>query len=271
MGSSQLWFDFSEFTKASVPPANRSWRQVPPKELSFETAYNNPPENTFLDILFKKIELNNNHTPTKRGWKTLSRFLAVYRSKQYETVRYLLLDTSGDIVDHVAITNRIPNRAKISPDSIAQGEYFRNLARYVSENNYKIVMVHNHPSGSVFPSEDDKNITGYLLRSFKNNFAGHLILDHGSFGLYLPGKDWEVVSQKPAGYDPLVKPGRDVLFNYDLSGGLTPDTITMLRCALKIDDGDRWNSRDWVAVVFTSGRGGYKSPPLLSYVRFLSG
>jgi hypothetical protein len=211
-----------------------------------------------LNILFKKIELNRNHTPTKRGWKTLSRFLAVYRSKRYETVRYLLLDKTGEIVDHVAITNRIPDRAKISPDFTAQGEYFRNLSRYVSDHDYKIIMVHNHASGNVSPSEEDKNITAYLMRSFGNNFAGHLILDHGSFGLYLPGKSWEIVSRKSTGYDPLVKPDRDAFFNYDLSGGLTPDKITMMRCALKIDEGDQWNSRDWVAVVFTSGWGHIK-------------
>jgi hypothetical protein len=256
MDGSQLWFDFSEFADIT---SNRSGRQVPPKELPFETAYNDPPENTFLSILNKKIELNRNHAPTKRGWKTLSRFLAVYRSKRYETARYLLLDTSGEIVDHVAITNRTPDRVKISPDFIAQDEYFTRLSRYVSEHNYKIILAHNHPSGSVDPSDDDKKVTAYLMRSFGNNFAGHLILDHGSFGLYLPGKDWETVSHKSIGYDPLVKPGRDALFNYNPDGGLTPDKITMMRSALKIDGGDRWNSRDWVAVVFTSTLGHIKA------------
>jgi hypothetical protein len=259
MDGSQLWLDFSEFVEASRLTANQSGRRLPPKELPFETAYNDPPENAFLSILYQKIELNRNHTPTRRGWKTLSRFLAVYRSKQYETVRYLLLDSSGEIVDHVAITNRIPDRASISPDFIDQGTYFRRLSRYVCEQNYKIILVHNHPSGNVLPSEQDKNITAYLMRSFGNTFAGHLILDHGSFALYLPGKDWEIVSQKSVGYDPLVKPGRDDLFNYNLSGGLTADKITLLRCAMKVDGGDRWNSRDWVAVVFTSGWGHIKA------------
>ena len=160
----------------------------------------------------------------------------MYRSKQYETARYLLLDKTGEIVDHVAITNRIPGRVKIHPDSMTQGAYFGKLARYVFDNNYKIIMAHNHPSGSVSPSEDDKKITGFLSRSFGNNFAGHLILDHGSFGLYLPGKEWETVSLKSAGHDPLVKQHRDGLFSLDLDSGFTPEKVTMLQCALKLVD-----------------------------------
>jgi proteasome lid subunit RPN8/RPN11 len=207
MGDNQLWFDFSEFTKAANHP-------IRPRDFPFETAYNDPPDNTFLSVLYKNIELNENHVPTEQGWKTLYTVLALYRSKRYETVRYLLLDKSDDIVDHIAITNRIPNRAIIHPDSMTQGDYFRKLSEYVFHNDYKIIMVHNHPSGDIQPSNEDIRITGYCQSVFRSNFAGHIILDHGSFALYLPGKDWEMVSQITNEHDPLVKPYRDALFKY---------------------------------------------------------
>jgi hypothetical protein len=97
------------------------------------------------------------------------------------------------------------------------------------------------------------------MRLFKSNFAGHLILDHGSFGLYLPGKGWETVSLNSPGPDPLVKPNRSALFHLNPDSGLTPEKITMLRCAMKVDAGSQWNCLDWVAVVFTSGRGQIKA------------
>jgi proteasome lid subunit RPN8/RPN11 len=260
MGDSQLWFDFSGFTKTAHLKTNDLERQSRPEDFPFETAYNDPPGHAFLSILYKKIELNKNHVPTKRGWKTLYNFISMYRSKQYETVRYLLLDKNGDIVDHVAITNRIPNRALVYPDSMTGGEYFRKLTGYVFKNDYKIIMVHNHPSGVVEPSEKDREVTEYIMWSFGKNFAGHLILDHGSFGLYIPGKDWETVSLKSVDHDPLVKQNRHDLFNtYELDSDMTPEKMMMLNCVLKIDDGPQWNSRDWVAVVFTSGRGDLKA------------
>jgi proteasome lid subunit RPN8/RPN11 len=164
MSDSQLWLDFSEFAEITHLETKHTKQKLRPRDFPFETAYNDPPANTILSILFNKIELNKYHVPTKRGWKNLNNLLAMYRSKQYETVRYLLLDKSGDIVDHVAITNYLPDRAKIAPDSIPQGKYFKKLAEYVSRNDYKIIMVHNHPSGEVEPSDQDLQITGYCRR-----------------------------------------------------------------------------------------------------------
>jgi hypothetical protein len=247
MGDNQLLLDFAEFSEAGTHPAQ-------PRDLPFETAYNNPPDNTFLDILYKNIQLNKNHTPTRKGWKTLYNFLSIYRNKQYETSRYLLLDTKGEIIDHVAITNRIPNRARLSPDTMTTNEYFSTLLQYAVKNNYKIIVAHNHPSGDVAPSKDDIISTTALQHIFGDRYAGHLILDHGSFGLCLRGKKWETISLKSVESDPLLKRNRNVFFDYDWKGGFTQDRIMLMQCALKIDSGSEWNSRDWVAVVFVSGR-----------------
>jgi proteasome lid subunit RPN8/RPN11 len=245
MSDSKLQFGFSEFSDAASHP-------VKPRDLPFETAYNDPSDNSFFDILFKKIELNKNHVPTRRGWKTLNNLLSVYRNKRYETSRYLLLDTNGDIVDHVAFTNRIPDRSKIHPDSMSAYEYLSMLYQYVSEHNYKIIIAHNHPSGDVYPSKGDREVTALLSKMFGDFFAGNLILDHGSFGLLLPGKMWELVTLKSVKSDPLVKQNRNAFFDYDWNGGFSQDRVTLMRCALKIDSGSEWNSRDWVAVVFAS-------------------
>jgi hypothetical protein len=252
MGDSQLRFDFSEFAEAANHPLR-------PRDLPFETAYNDPPGNTFPDVLFKKIELNKNHAPTRQGWKTLNNFLSVYRSKQYETLRYLLLNKRGEIVDHVAITNHMPDRVMISPHFMSLKAYFIKLAQYTFEKDCKIIVAHNHPSGIIAPSEKDMKYTAFLQLIFRDRFAGHLILDHGFFGLFLPNKGWETVSLKSIKKDPLLKPNRNVLFDSDWKGGLSLAKAALLRCALGIDNGNEWNSNDWVAVTFTAGYGDIKA------------
>jgi hypothetical protein len=253
MDDRQLSFDFSEFAEAANKKAVHTGRRPP--DLPFEMAYNEPPGNAFLTVLNKRIELNKKHCPTKRGWKSLYQYVSAYRSKRYELFRYLLIDTNGTIVDHVALTNYLPNRVKVHPDDKPGEQYFKELAEYAVQNDYKIIMVHNHPSGNVEPSDEDKAVTKYCQKRFTRHFAGHLILDHGSFGLYIPGKEWETIYRKTAADDPLVKQNREAIFNYELNGRLSAEQIHIMRCALKIDDGGQWNSRDWVAVAFTSGWG----------------
>jgi proteasome lid subunit RPN8/RPN11 len=248
MSDKQPKSDFSEFAEA----ANHSGR---PRDLPFESAYNNPPDDAFLDILYKKIQLNKNNAPTKRGWKTLYNLLSLYRSKQYETFRYLLLDKTGEIVDHVAITNYVPDRVLNSPHFMSPKDYYAELALYVFKNDCKIIVAHNHPSGNVKPSEVDMQFTTFLLKAFGDRFAGHIILDHGSFGLCFQEKLWESVSLKSSAHDPLIKQNRNAFFDYNWNDGFTSDRVTLMRCALKIDNGSEWNSRDWVAVAFASASG----------------
>jgi hypothetical protein len=158
-------------------------------------------------------------------------------------------------MEHVALTNHLPNKSKIVPDEISFNDFFRNLVKQTIRNGYKIIMVHNHPTGAVNPSEEDKKVTESLQKIFSEHFAGHLILDHGSFGLYMPYKEWEVIERKTIEDDPLIKNNRKVLFDYDFSKGFVSEKMQILRCALQIDDTDQWNSRDWVAVAFTSAEG----------------
>jgi proteasome lid subunit RPN8/RPN11 len=259
MDGSQGGVDFPKFMETADRKHNKTGERGRPEDVPFDTAYNDPPEQSIWSILNRKLELNKQHFPTKRGWRTLNTILSKYRSKKYETFRYILLNTSGEIVDHVAITNRLPDRVKVHPDFMTKDEYFLQLAEYTSKNDYKIIMVHNHPSGDVDPSGQDIHTTEQLAHTFKNNFAGHLILDHGSFGLFVPGKKWEIVYRKTIEKDPLVKQGPDTVLNYTINNSLTLDTVNILRCALKIDDGDQWNGRDWVAVAFTTGWGYIKA------------
>jgi hypothetical protein len=254
--SRQLEFDFSEFlTATSKPePANHILTDKGPKIL-FDTIIKDPPSVTVNDIIGKKVELNKKHVPTKRGWKTLYKLLEDYRNKRYETFRYLFVNASGEIVDHVALTNRVPNRVKTSPDDVKTKDFFDRIIKRVINNNFKIIVVHNHPSGFVVPSEEDKDVTREFQKGFKEYFAGHVILDHGTFGLYIPGKEWEIIERKNIDADPLIKDNAKPVFSHAINGELTQKKAETLRCALQIDDGDQWNSRDWVPVVFTTGWG----------------
>jgi hypothetical protein len=77
MGGNQLRFDFSEFAGDAGQKEHKAGTDARPRDFPFEAAFNRPPEQPFSGILDKKIELNKNHAPTKRGWKTLNNLLSV--------------------------------------------------------------------------------------------------------------------------------------------------------------------------------------------------
>jgi hypothetical protein len=68
-------------------------------------AINAPKAANLYSVAGKRIELNKEQYPTRRGWKTKNKLLSVYWDKRFETVRYLLVDRWGIIRDHAAITS----------------------------------------------------------------------------------------------------------------------------------------------------------------------
>jgi hypothetical protein len=89
---------------------------------------------------------------------------------------------------------------------------------------------------------------------FGGLFAGHVILDHGKFGLCLPGETFETIALPAKDDDPLVKPGGKAYFGIDLADS-TDDKFSILKTALQVDGIHSWNDTDWVPVIFANGAG----------------
>jgi proteasome lid subunit RPN8/RPN11 len=254
----QLEFDFREFV--TTPKENPDFVQpFPwPSALRMESvhskAINMPKTANLYSVAGNRIELNKERYPTRRGWKTLNNLLNVYRDKRFETVRYLLVDKWGIIRDHAAVTSYSANRCKIVPDDFSGKDFIGRVKEQAAQNNRKIIVIHNHPSGEVEPSDEDVSITKSFEKAFGDLFAGHVILDHGIFGLCLPGGEFETIRFDPKHEDPLVKHTDKAYIGVSLAQ-LTDEKVSLLRSALRVDGIHSWNDKDWVPVVFANGSG----------------
>jgi hypothetical protein len=250
----QLAFDFDEFI--SNPREKAGFAQPFPwpaglrTEPVHHTAVNAPKTVSLFSVVGNRIELNKERYPTRRGWKTLNDLLSIYRDKRFETVRYLLVDKWGIIRDHAAITSYAANRCKIVPDDFSGKDFTGRIQEQAARNKCKIIVIHNHPSGVVNASDEDIAITGFLEKEWGDLYAGHVILDHGSFGLCLPGRKFEIIRFDAKNRDPLLNYAAEAYLNVYLAA-LSDEKVSILRNALQVDGIRSWNDRDWIPVAFT--------------------
>ncbi len=151
---------------------------------------------------------NNKNYLTKNEVKNLASLLSIYRSKKYETFRYILLDKENNIVDHLAISNQLPDKSsaflknkEATFKKLDEADFFYSVLNHIKKNNLNVVIVHNHPSGDVTPSNEDNLLTSRIeLRinqlGGKNKFFGHIILDHGKVNYYTPEGKWKIKNSK---------------------------------------------------------------------------
>lgn len=243
--------------KASEIP--RTIQTISDSVLSFEQ---NKSDN--LDIIGKQFEIDSTGKPTLEGMKQLSKAMEIYSDKHYETARYLFVK-DGVIIRHKTVTAQIPASTIIKPDE----KFLYDLKSYAEETGSKIVFLHNHPSGYVEPSEADIELTNYLTNFFEeskdsNLFCGHIILDHGTYGLYdSKDRSWKALINDE------IKPISEISNNYKIQ--LTEhkkkasfnDDYTISEQSLKelseyaksCDSGEVWNTKDWIPSFLLTGNG----------------
>lgn len=243
--------------KASEIP--RTIQTISDSVLSFEQNKSNN-----LDIIGKQFEIDSTGKPTSEGIKQLSKAMEIYSDKHYETARYLFVK-DGVIIRHKTVTAQIPASTIIKPDE----KFLYDLKSYAEETGSKIVFLHNHPSGYVEPSEADIELTDYLTNFFEesnnsNLFCGHIILDHGTYGLYdSKDRSWKALINDE------IKPISEISNNYKIQ--LTEhkkkasfnDDYTISEQSLKelseyaksCDSGEVWNTKDWIPSFLLTGNG----------------
>lgn len=80
-----------------------------------------------------------------------------YAKEDREFVISVILDGAHHIVDVHVTTIGIANRSLVHPR-----EVYRDA---IKENAVAIALVHNHPSGNLTPSEDDKDATRRIIKA----------------------------------------------------------------------------------------------------------
>lgn len=217
-------------------------------------------------IVGAKVALNPEGRLDEAEWKALAERLSMYSDKRYETARYFFVK-DGAIVRQVAVSSQTPSSTLAFPD---EGYHWK-LREWALEREAKIVFCHNHPSGYTAPSEADERLTSRLSNFFNGDgeevFLGHVILDHGSFGLYTPESGWKHFG--PRGLEEFGKDeGGFFIRNWvpDLSRKVNyfpvaneRGLLLLAEKARELDALDSWNSKDWVPAILVSKGGEIRS------------
>jgi hypothetical protein len=200
------------------------------------------------DIIGQSVSISKTGGLTRHSWQKLHTILSIYRDKRYETFRYLLVNDKGYIKDHVAISAYLPGRTPISPNRTGADYFVYQVKKRAIEMNYKIVLVHNHTSGFTDPSPEDISVTDRLKEFLGDRYHGHIILDHGQFAYSAGNNSGFTQVQIPSpGPDPLIPEAHNDYTGFFIKHNGHED---FLRNAIRVDSGDKWNSEDWVPILF---------------------
>ena len=93
-----------------------------------------------------------------------------------EVFMTVFLDSSNKI-----ISDSIISEGTINGTSVTPREVFYDAIKFLAAS---VILIHNHPSGSIHPSNEDKNITKKMVAAGKNmciNVMDHLIIGHNSY------------------------------------------------------------------------------------------
>ena len=200
-------------------------------------------ESGVCEILDRKISVENREL-TGQSYSQLNKILEIYRSKKFETARYVLIDRyDGRIREQVALSCNMPNSTCFDVEDNVISSNVLNMAK---EMNCKVVAVHNHPSGNISPSIEDKETTLELENLFGDYFGGHMILDHDTFSLYTKSAGWNFFADIGVSRDNLVKDyPEEWMDDFSLTG-----TKDVLKAGIEINSSNNWNDK-MIPVIFT--------------------
>ena len=122
-----------------------------------------------------------NKYKVKNPWDIYKYYMEGLRYKQNEVFKVVLLNTKNEIITNIDVSVGTLNSSLVHPR-----EVFKEAIRRSSN---KMILIHNHPSGSVEPSNEDKNITDRLIKC--GELIGIEVIDHIIIGdgLYFSFKE----------------------------------------------------------------------------------
>ncbi|EQG36461.1 DNA repair RadC family protein [Clostridioides difficile DA00129] len=117
----------------------------------------------------------------RNPWDIQRYYMDSLRYLKKEVFKAVLLNTKNEIISDVDVSIGTLSSSLVHPR-----EVFKEAIRRSAS---KIIVMHNHPSGSVEPSREDKNITSRLIKC--GEIIGIEIIDHIIIGdgLYFSFKE----------------------------------------------------------------------------------
>ncbi|AEB14627.1 MuF-C-terminal domain-containing protein [Treponema succinifaciens] len=219
------------------------------KESGMYKAFKVFAEHGVFDVQGKTVEVDDFGRISGTGWNQLQSAMEIYRNKQFETFRYVLIGReNGEIKDQLAVKSYSPNRCAVSTPDL---QTIKQVITRAEELDCMVAAVHNHPSGNTVESSFDTELTESLKRNLTNGnglcrFAGHIILDHDTFNLYTPENGWKMKLNSNAYGN-----SEDKLLNRNFA--FLEDSVDytwqLENVAKKINDKNNWND-NFIPVVF---------------------
>lgn len=219
------------------------------KESGMYRSFKDFAEHGVFDVQGKSVELDDSGRISETGWSQLQAAMEIYRNKQFETFRYVLIGREdGEIKDQLAVKSYSPNRCAVSTPDL---QTIKQVITRAEELDCMVAAVHNHPSGNTAESSFDAELTESLKRALTNGnglcrFAGHIILDHDTFNLYTPQNGWKIKLNSNAYGN-----SEDKLLNKNFA--FLKDSVDytwqLENVAKKINDKNNWND-NFIPVVF---------------------
>ena len=252
--------DDETISKSQIEAAIRERKLITEPVLNGEKtglykAFKDFEDNGVFDVQGTLVKLSKNGGLTPTGWKQLQAAMEIYRSKKFETFRYVMIDRkTGEIADQLAITSHMPNFCNVT---LPNDETLKQVISRAEEKDYLIAVCHNHPSGNTTESSFDRELTDSLDRSLRRNdglnrFAGHIILDHDTFNLAVPNETPGKCHWKKM--EPMNVEKEDRLnaeHSPSFAGQSVSGTGALKEVAEKINDTENWND-NFIPVVFTN-------------------
>ncbi|WP_346042896.1 RadC family protein [Paraclostridium tenue] len=101
-------------------------------------------------------------------WDVYKYYMDSLRYLNKEIFKIILLNTKNEIICDIDISVGTLNMSVVHPR-----EVFREA---IKRSSNKIILMHNHPSGNVEPSNEDKNVTSRLVKC--GELIGIEVIDH---------------------------------------------------------------------------------------------
>lgn len=134
-----------------------------------------------LELGIRIASTKPNRYKVKNPWDIYKYYMDSLRYEKQEVFKVVLLNTKNEIISDVEISRGTLNASLVHPR-----EVFREA---IKRSTNKIILIHNHPSGCIEPSNEDKNITKRLIKC--GELIGIEVIDHIIIGdgLYFSFKE----------------------------------------------------------------------------------
>lgn len=164
--------------------------------------------NNTTQIFYKKLEQNfekrgciNLEQKEVNSKQDLVEISNIFNSKRYELFRIIYLK-DNKIKGYETITSHLPNAVMVIKNTDKEGKrfFYKVQSRMQRLNANSYYLVHNHPSGVSYASNDDMRLTQRIMNNVKG-FKGHLILGDNNYSFIEENKKHQLTRTEQIPYN----------------------------------------------------------------------